>query len=380
MNKKVVYPILVLAAGLGIAMLLVKTSPKLESVTVERHPPAVRVVQVSARAEYLSITSQGTVQPRTQSELIPEVSGQVVWMSPSLVGGGAFKGGEPLLRIQDDDYRTAVARSQAMLERAQVEEEFSGVELDRLDKLFVKNLASQSQLDSAQRASRVAEANLLEARAALDQAERDLSRTEIKAPFDGLVRSEHVDPGQFVSRGNSIATLYATDYVEVRLPIAAAQLRFLGVPTSAQGQFPEELRPEVTLSADFGDTRVFWQGKLVRTEAVIDERSRMIFGVTRLPYKTDAAGPVIPVGLFVQADIRGIRMDNLIRLPRSAIRDREQVLVVDAENRLNFREVSVLRMEGEEVLIDAGLADGELVCISPLQTVVQGMSVAPVTE
>ncbi len=380
MNKKRLYPVLVIAAALALAALIVANPEKKIEEAVETRPISVRVMRVAAGDEYLTISSQGTVQPRSQSELIPEVSGTVTWISPALVGGGVFKEGDVLLRIDDADYRTALEGARARRTRAEVEAEFATDELRRLESLFDKKLASQSQLDTARRAARIAESTLLEARAAQDQAERDLYRTELRAPFDGLVRSEQVDLGQFVSRGNSIGTIYAADYVEVRLPIAADQLTYLGIPVSRQGQIPAEQRPPVTVAADFGKTRVFWEGELERTEAEFDARSRMLFGVTRIPYSRDDKSPVLPVGLFVQAEIRGRRVENVMRLPRSAIRDRDEVLVVDDNNRLHFRPVQVLRLEHDEVLISAGLENGELVCISPLQTVVDGMRVEPVLE
>ena len=118
----------------------------------------------------------------------------------------------------------------------------------------------------------------------------------------------------------------------------------------------------------------------MRLEAEIDERSRMIYGVTRLQLQDSEDSPLLPVGMFVQAEIRGRRVENIIRLPRSAMRDNNQVLVVDGDNRLHFRQVSLLRLEHDDMLINDGLADGELVCISPLQTVVEGMRVNPVKE
>ena len=380
MNKKMLFPALVLGASIAVAMLINSSKQELADVELEPYAPSVRVQRVQSRTEFLSVSSQGTVQPRTQSELIPEVSGQVVWLSPSLIGGGSFKQGDPLLRIDDADYRSTVQRSRAMLERATVEEEFASDELDRLESLFKRNLASQSQLDAARRSARVAGANLLEASASLEQAERDLARTELQAPFDGLVRAEKVDLGQFVSRGNSIGTIYATDFMEVRLPIAADQLAYLDIPVNVQGLIPEERRPEVTLSAQFGRTTVIWEGELVRSEAEIDERSRMIFGVTRIQNNPEDGSATLPVGLFVQADIRGRQVDEVIRLPRSAMRDNQQLLVVDADNRLRFRSVNILRLEQDDVLINEGLQDGELVCVSPMQTVVDGMPVTPVSE
>jgi RND family efflux transporter MFP subunit len=296
------------------------------------------------------------------------------------VDGGSFAEGDALLRIDDADYRTAVQRSEAALERAEVEHEFARDELERLKRLHAQNLTSQSQLDAARRTFRVAEANLLEGRAALEQAQRDLDRTELRAPFDGLVRDEQVDLGQFISRGNSIGTIYATDYVEVRLPMAADQLVYLGMPVYVRGELPEAMRPPVSVAADFGQVRLVWDGELVRMEAEVDERSRMVYGVARVRMEKDSEIPMIPVGLFVQAEIRGRRVDDVVRLPRSAMRDSNQVLVVDEDNRLRFRQVTILRLEHDEVLVSAGLENGELVCISPMQTVVDGMQVEAVIE
>jgi RND family efflux transporter MFP subunit len=377
MNKKLVYPILVLVIGIGIAVLIALNAPR---PTPDDYKPllaTVRVIKVQPQAEYLTVTSQGTVEPRSQSELIPEVSGRAVWISPSLVGGGSFARDDVLLRIDDADYRSALVRAEAALKRAGVEQDFAADELSRVESLRGKNLTSQQQLDNVRRAAAVADANLSESQAAVDQARRDLQRTELKAPFDGLVREEHVDLGQFVTRGQNIGTIYATDYVEVRLPIAADQLVYLGLPMSTRGQIPENLRPPVTVAADFGNTRLLWEGELIRAEAEFDARTRMLSGIARL--RTDSELP-LPVGMFVQAQIRGRRAENIIRLPRSAMRDNNQVMVIDQDNRLHFRQVSILRLEHDDMLVDGGLEAGELVCISALQTVVEGMLVNPVIE
>lgn len=194
------------------------------------------------------------------------------------------------------------------------------------------------------------------------------------------MRSEHVDLGQFVTRGQSIGIIYATDFVEVRLPISADQLACLGLPIATRGLIPQGQRPPVTIASDFGDTRLLWEGELVRLEAEVDERSRMLYGVTRLALDQDDKTPILPVGMFVQAEIRGARVENVIRLPRSAMRDDNQVLVVDEENRLRFRQISLLRLEHDDILVSKGLSEGERVCVSPLQTVVDGMLVDPVAD
>lgn len=380
MNKKALYPLLVLTAGFGLAYLIATNEVSLQPEPYEPIVATVRVTPVVTVNEHLRITSQGTVQPRTQSELIPEVSGRVVWMSPALVDGGRFQREEILARIDDADYVTALQRTKAVLQRTKVEFEYAADELKRLRSLHKRELASQKQLDNARRAEQVASANLGESRAALEQAERDLARTEIKAPYDGLVRNEQVDIGQFIARGTSIGTIYATDYVEVRLPIAADQLIYTGLPVATSGHIPDAIQPTVLVSGLLGGINLQWEGRLVRLDAEIDERSRMIYGVVRLRQDVDETHPIIPVGLFVQADIRGRKVENIVRLPRSAMRDQNQVLVVDEENRLRFRQVSIMRLEHDDMIIDGGLENGELVCLSPLQTVVDGMLVKPVIE
>lgn len=162
MNKKVLYPALVLLGGLAIALLVATNKPELNIEPVERMASVVRTITVQSRAEYLGIRSQGTVQPRSQSELIPEVSGRVTWISPSLVSGGAFAGGDVLLRIDQDDYATQVSRGEAALERSEIEHAHALDELERLASLNQRQLASEQQLDNARRTAQVAEANLNE--------------------------------------------------------------------------------------------------------------------------------------------------------------------------------------------------------------------------
>lgn len=381
MNKKILYSLLVLTGGLAAAFFIATSEPEVIPEPYTRTPPTVRVLQVEAGEEYLSISSQGTVQPRSQTELIPEVSGRVTWTSPSMVSGGAFHAGDVLLRIDDADYLTLKERMEASVQRAEVEYDHAQDELRRLSSLNKQQLASRQQLDDARRNARVAEATRTEARANLNQALRDLQRTALTAPFDGFVRNEHVDLGQFITRGQSIGTLYASDYMEVRLPISSDQLRYLGLPISTRGIIDEALRPPVTVVADYGDTTLLWEGQLARLEAVIDERSRLVYGVAQLHLEElDENRPFLPVGAFVQAVIRGSKAENTIRLPRSAMRDNNQVLVVDEDNRLQFRQITLLRLEHDDILVSDGLNDGERVCISPLQTVVEGMSVRPVLE
>ncbi len=357
---------------------LVVSAPQPEMIEPEEVSTAIRVIQVHKGSTRLEVLSQGSVLPRTQSELVPEVTGRVKWMSPNLVPGGYFKADEILLSIDDRDYRSAVARNRASVTRARAEDEHARFELTRMQELVKNKLTSQSTLESALRTQRIAEASLLDAQISLEQAQRDLWRTEIRAPYDGLVRSEKVDLGQFISRGQTVASIYASDSVEIRLPVADRQLAYLDLPLGHRGELDPALAPEVILSTEYGGQQYQWTGKLVRTEAEIDSRSRMVNAVVRVENSTDRNQPPLPVGLFVAASIRGRLVDNVISLPRAALRNQAQVLVVDADNRLRFRPVKVLRFEQDNVIISAGLEDGEIVNVSPIQTVIDGMRVTPI--
>ena len=376
MIRHLIIPVFILGIFLFLAATLMATAPVLEPSSVEKLATTVRVVEIQPKSVQLKVNSQGSVMPSTESQLIPEVSGKVSWMSPNLVAGGYFDDQEILIRVDDTDYKTKLDRAQANLTRAEAEQQHNEFEYRRMQSLVKRNLVSRSQLENSLRAYRVAEASLQDATANFNQAEQDLARTQIRAPFAGLVRSEHVDIGQFVSRGSPIATIYAGNQAEVRLPIADRQLAFLNIPVSIRGEIPQEFQPEVTLTAQYAGQTLEWKGNIVRSEAEIDVSSRMVQLVARVE---STSNPVpLSIGLFVSAEIQGLAAKNVVVLPREALRNDNQVLVVDDENRLRFRKIETLRLYQDDLLVQAGLEAGERVCISPLQTAIEGMVVNPV--
>ena len=376
MIRHLVIPVFILGIFLFLAATLMATAPVLEPSSVDKLATTVRVVEIQPKSVQLKVNSQGSVMPSTESQLIPEVSGKVSWMSPNLVAGGYFDDQEILIRVDDTDYKTKLDRAQANLARAEAEQQHNEFEYRRMQSLVKRNLVSRSQLENSLRAYRVAEASLQDATANFNQAEQDLARTQIRAPFAGLVRSENVDIGQFVSRGSPIATIYAGNQAEVRLPIADRQLAFLNIPVSIRGEIPQEFQPEVTLTAQYAGQTLEWKGKIVRSEAEIDASSRMVQLVARVESNSN---PVpLAIGLFVTAEIQGLAANNIVVLPREALRNNNQVLVVDEDNKLRFRKISMLRLYQDDLLIKGGLNVGERVCISPIQTVIEGMIVNPV--
>ena len=378
MKDKLIVPGLVVLASLFGAAVLMATSPQVEPTNPTPVPPTVRVRETQPESIRLRVHSQGTVAPDTQSQLIPEVSGRVVWMSAALVNGGYFEEGQTLLRLDDNDYRSSLKRARAALTRAEAEHEHSSFEYERMKSLEEKRLASRSQMQAAQRDYRVAEATLEDSRANVEQVSLNLARTAVKAPFTGLVRDESVDIGQLVGPAAPVATVYAADRLEVRLPIADRQLGYLNLPAGHRGELPADRQPAVTISAEYAGQLLEWTGSIVRTEAQIDTSSRMVNVVARI---TGTGGEALPaVGLFVNADIEGLLVDDIVVLPRNALRNGNRVLVVDDDNRLEFRDIEPLRLYQDDVLIQAGLRPGERVCVSPMQTPIDGMLVDPVGD
>ena len=300
--------------------------------------------------------------------------------------GGFISEGETLLRLDTSDYETMQARSNASMRQAKAEADHAAREYGRMKELAVDRLASESQLQDAQRLAEVTSARLSDAVANLDQASLDLARAEIKAPFDAIVNTREVELGQYVNRAQSVAVLYGAGEVEVRVPLAIRQLGFLDIPLGLRGELSEDEAPSVIINGMYGGIEHRWQGKLVRIEASIDPNTNTVQTIIRVRQPMEAmvasgeASIPLPIGLYVNADIQGKTVSDIIALPRSVIRNNNQVLVVNAENKMFFREVEIFRLEEDNVLISGGLLPGERICISPIQAVVDGMAVQPVIE
>ncbi|MFK7865302.1 MAG: efflux RND transporter periplasmic adaptor subunit [Pseudohongiellaceae bacterium] len=385
--KRVLLPVGILVVCILFAGFLVRSPTQVEEASPEMIPVAVRVVEAQLESVALSVESQGKVQPAQTASISAAVAGPVAWISPAMEAGGFVAQGEPLLRLDSVDFETAKARSMAALQQVEAEARFSSSELERFIELAEKNLASDSQLQDTRRQAEVANARLADAQASFKQAELDLMRAEIKAPFNAVIESRDVELGQYVNRAQSVAVVHGADEVEVRVPLAIRQLGYLDIPLGLRGELSGEQAPDVDLLGYYGGQEYLWHGELVRTEAVIDPNSNTVQTIIRVdqPGATDSSSYSgnqipLPIGLFVQASISGKRIDDIVVLPRSVIRNNNQVLVVDTENKMYYRDVEIFRLEESRVLISAGLLPGEKICISPIQAVVEGMSVQPIVE
>ena len=379
---RVLLPLGILSGCALFAAWLVVNPTELDEASPEIVPVAVRVIEVRSEPTKLFVESQGKVQAARTVNLSTPVAGTVAWISPKLEAGGYVAAAEPLLRLDGSDYEIALARSEAALQQVIAEERHARSEYERLRELGERRLASESQIQNAERLANVAAARVNEMETQRWQARIDLERTEVRAPFNAIVQSRQVELGQYANRAQNIAVMYDADEVEVRLPLAIRQLGYLDAPLDFRGEFDPEDAPEVRLQGRYGGQLHHWKGRMVRTEASIDPESNTVQSIVRViqPRKGAKNAIPLPIGLFVEAAISGREIDDIIALPRAVIRNNNQVLVVDAENKMHYREVEIFRFEEERVLISAGLAPGEIVCISPIQAVVNGMTVQPVRE
>jgi len=373
MLRRIGPPIAIIVVGFGLAAELLRTGPSITPQAPVAKSPLVRAVTVQPADFEFEATARGTVMPRSETELIAEVSGRVIELSQSLVTGGFFKEDDVLLRIDPLDYEIALEQASAQVQRATSELATASKNYERQRNLSKRQSTSESLEDDARNRLQMAEAAQREARARLASAERDLERTVVKAPYDGRVRTEQVDLGQFLNRGSRLARLYAIDAAEVRLPIKDDELAFLNI--SLRDGSAWEKRPSVSLSAEFAGAVHRWTGEIVRTEGELDPKTRMIQLVASVADPYRAGTTPLPVGLFVDAVITGGVQPNIVRLPRGAMVSPSEVYIVDSSERLVRRTVNVLRSQGDFVYINDGLLRGDRVCLSRLATAMPGMKV-----
>lgn len=367
--------IVILAISFGVFQLLSAMRQAPPQKQAKPVAPLVEVVPLSPMQVHFSIPSQGTVVAKTRTVLVAQVSGTIRDISPKLENGGFFRKGEWMATIDPRDYEIAVHEAQARLdaelarlqeaqaqaEQAREEWKLTGRPLDKAPPLALK-LPQVAQ----------AEASVAIARAGLERAQRNLEKTKIVAPYDAFVESVNVDLGQFVSPGAQLATIFSVDAVEVRLPVLEQDVPFLR-PIS------EDAPVSVTLTADNGREVRTWQAVLVRREAKIDERNRVLYVIARLDdpfglYGAKREAPLRP-GLFVQAEIQGIDAEGIIRIPRLAIHGSDQILVVDGDNKLRTRTLAPIRGDREYVYVKSGIESGDRLVTTPLESWVDGMTV-----
>ena len=381
---KIAAPVVVLALGFGAVKLMSATKPAPEKKEEEHRLVSLLYSEAREEAVHLAVATQGEVRPHTEIDLTPQVAGRIVAIADSFAEGAGFGPGETLIQLDDADYRLAVARAEAGVAQAKVlllqAKAAATIKRQQWNSINPNREPTPLQVNQPQVAE--AEAKLRSAKAELADAKLNLARTKIKLPFRGRVISRNIGVGEYVTASTPLGRVFATDRVEVRLPLTDSQLLELDLPMGfvATDKNPG---PQVILSARVGSEQHQWQGRIVRTQAAVDQQTRLIYAVAEVedPYGTGASdGIPLAVGLFVTAEAKGVQAHRALVLPREALRNADKVYVVDEDNRLDIRTVEVLSTSEHRVVVASGVADGERVVTSTIANAVDGMEVHPVTQ
>lgn len=367
-------PIAILLITVVIAGVMINSKAPPEKKVVEEKAFLVDVEQVRLESLTFVVESQGTVRPKVETLLSAQVSGIVVGVAPAFIEGGFFREGDVLVQLETSDYETDLKLAEAELARAKAaldEERARGKVAEEEWKTVTSTPAPELGLRKPQLAQELA--NLRGAEAALERAKRNLERTSIRAPYDGMVSAQSVDLGQFLAAGANVGTVFSTDIAEVRMPLSDQELAYVALPGEASGN------AEVKLSARVRGQDSDWRGELARSEGVLDEQRRVMYVVAEVkdPYlRQDAAqGTPLRFGQFVTAEIQGTRGSDIVVLPRNVLRLDGTVLTVDRTNTLRIRSVDVQRADEQFVYISAGLRAGDNVVVSPVPNPFDGMAV-----
>jgi len=366
-------PLIIILAAFIIAAVMISSRKPPEQMPVETKALLVDAKSVSPEPVNFVVRSQGNVVPKHETALSAQVSGRVVSVSDKFIVGGFFKKGDVLVTLEQDDYITELNLAQAELAQAQaaLEEEIARGKVAAEDWRTVKNIPPpELGLRKPQLAKE--QANVKAAKAKLERAKRNLDRTQIRAPYNGIVVERNIDLGQFVSAGTTVSTVYSTDTAEVRLPITDRDLMFVDIENqSAQTS-------EVILQATVGGQMRTWRGRLVRSEGVLDSISRVIYAVVEVidPYQFNGNGAVpLRFGQFVEAQIMSHQSKELTVLPRSLLRLDNTVLTVNDERELEITPVSIARTTSTQAYISDGLDSGTMVVTSAVPNPYNGMKV-----
>jgi RND family efflux transporter MFP subunit len=361
---RILVGILILAFAVIVALVMTSMKsapPKKERVDLD---PLVDVIVLEHMTTSFEIHSQGTVRPRTETVLSAEVSGTIVSISPKFVAGGVFRSGEMLLRIDPTNYEVALEQADALVSQRTIE-------FDGAKKLRSQGYRAESELASATAALAAAKAERV-------RAQRNLERTSVRLPYEGMVRAKETDLGQFVNTGTRLGVVFATDYAEIRLPLTDLDLAYVDLPGAAEiAESGGADGPVVTLSATQKGKQVEWAARIVRTEGVVDEKSRVTYAVARVedPYQLHSEGIPMPVGSFVGATIQGAVAENIIRIPRGVVRGSDELVFVDAEDKIVIRNVDIARSNAEYAFISGGAEAGDRVVVTVLETAINGLRV-----
>lgn len=374
--KTVFVSLIILMVGVGLIWMIFKTEPTATRKDAARETAMLVDVQTVSRGRFTpTVEAMGQVVPAREVTLGSRVGGEVVHQADAFTPGRRVEKGAELLRIDPADYQATLLQRRSELEQARAdlelehgqqtvarqEFELLGEDIDVVNDALILRKPQLQQ----------AKARVAAAEAAVKQAETDLARTRIRAPFPAQVLSREVALGSQVSAGQSLGRLVGTGqyWVEATVPLSKLQwLTFNAAPGSPGAP--------VTVHHDTawpeGQTR---EGRLAQLVGDLDGNARMARVLITIedPLALDQSEgqPPLILGAILRVEIDGVLLDDVIRLERDLVRRNNTVWVME-DRELAIREVEIAFRDDDHAFIRSGLEDGEQVITNDLSSVVSG--------
>lgn len=376
--RYVLTPIALILFAIFALVVVTMLSPKPGKKPVIVKAPLVEVVDITRENVRFSVSSQGSVLPRTKTNLVSEVSGQITEVNPKFNVGGFFKKGEVLLTIDDISYRVALLQAQSRLDAANatlVEEQARKEQAEGEWLLTGKTLEQAPILALRLPQLQKAKADVKAAMADVTEAEVKLARTKIRVPYDAMIEEKSVEIGQYVSTGSTLAMTFAIDYAEVRLPVKQRDVAFLNLPKINQDNSNTST---VDVFYQLLGKQHSWASHLTRYEGVVDSRSRVHYVIAQIddPYSVLSSSDhaELRIGTFVNANIAGKVVENIVAMPRSALHGADKLFLIDTDNKLHIQTVNILRSDESNIYTHDQFTDGYRLVTTQLETPVEGMN------
>ena len=370
-NKQFLWvPLAIFLGAFVLLALIVLLKPKALKETAAPRIPVVSIQQVEKKTVAIPVYSRGIITPGTEIPLVSEVQGRILSVSPNFESGAFFKKGENLFKIDSTNYKLDLAKSKSQVSKAKLN--YTKVKAEVSSNRISKSSVGKARLEEAK-------AQLEAAQADYTRAKRLLERTTFKAPFDGRVRDKLVDVSQYITPGVQMGTIFAIDTAEIKLPLSDAQLELIKIPSKSNSDDADK-KSRIILRGEYAGDEYFWYGEVIRAEGGINQKNRLLHVIAEIenPFETDKEQPNRPplaIGKFVEVEVEGTKFNNVVVIPRTILRNTNQVLTLTADNNIEIKEVDVMHRGKENVYIRNGLDHGDWVISTQLDVVVDGMKV-----
>ena len=375
---KYLRPLIIIGISTAIAAVLYMLGQISPDAIQEKDPMDVNV-QILTPIDYqIKIKSTGTTTPITQTVLTSEVGGEVIYRSKKFSEGSSVISGEILAKIDDTDlqlqYKNALlqlASAEVQFAVQQAEAEIAQEAWDQVGEGVPQELTTKKpQLKQAKAALEVAKAQV-------QSAEKKLNKTEITAPYTGRIQNINIDLGSTIIPGQPVGSMYTSNEIEVTLSVKDSDLQFLDIPMDGRKLNPDQKSIVVIKSLYKGEMQE-WAGNLERVDGVIDPMTRMIKLIANFKNNfIEETKPILPIGLFVEAEINGKHLEDIFMIPNSALTPNDELLFLNQDDALEIRKVSVLTKMKNHILVKEGMKAGERVVVSKLSIATNGMLVNP---